>query len=71
MKKQHPGVARYRAQQDEWTAISEELKAARAGRPVTAHEVTTEQRQRMLARGERRMTLQEIIDAYDKESVDA
>jgi hypothetical protein len=36
----------------EWLAIRDELVGARAGKIVTAHQVTVEQRKRQLARGE-------------------
>lgn len=42
----------YTAQADEWQAIANELTASRPGEPVTAYQVTLEQRKRWLARGE-------------------
>jgi hypothetical protein len=44
----------------EWQAIGNEL-AARAPDGVSAYQVSLEQRKRMLARGERPMTYEEIL----------
>lgn len=50
----------------EWEAIKDELIDASIARGTfprtapTAHQITTEQRKRMLARGERKMTIDEI-----------
>lgn len=43
----------YVKQADEWQLISNELIAARPGHPVTAYQVSLEQRKRWLAHGER------------------
>lgn len=42
----------YVSQAKEWEAISNEMIAARPGEPVTAYQVSLEQRKRLLARGE-------------------
>ncbi len=47
------------AQSAEWQAIKDEMVAAWGGEP-TAHRITTEQRKRMLARGERLLILDDI-----------
>lgn len=52
-------LARWRAAWDEWAAIRDEMIAAVSG-PVTAYQVSLEQRKRMLARGERPLSLEEI-----------
>ena len=60
-------AARYRKQQAEWSEIRQELIAKRSeGARVKAIEVTTEQKKRMALRGETRITLQEIVDAYSE-----
>jgi hypothetical protein len=45
----------------EWQAIARELIGAAAGKPVTPHRVTLEQRKRMLARGERPLTREQVL----------
>lgn len=42
----------YARQADEWQAISKEMSAARIATPVTAYQVSVEQRRRWLERGE-------------------
>lgn len=48
------------AECEEWSAIRDELIALKRG-PVTAYEVSKEQKARMFSRGERPMTLAEIM----------
>ena len=52
-------------QDAEWRGICDELIKARPGEPVTAYQVSLEQRKRMLARGERPITYEEIIAEYE------
>jgi hypothetical protein len=53
--------AAFTRQHKEWQAIRDELFAKRD--MVTAHQVTTEHRKRMLARGEREVTADELAAA--------
>lgn len=60
---------RYVAQEAEWKEICEELVGnAESNHPVTAYQVTLEQRKRMLARGERPMEYKEILAAIAEET---
>lgn len=49
---------------EEWARIGNELQAARPGVPITAYQISLEQRKRMLARGDRPMTYDEIIAEF-------
>lgn len=49
------------AEQAEWMAIRDELIEAAAGNPVSAWQVSLEQRKRMLKRGESPMTYDQIV----------
>lgn len=42
----------YTKQADEWQVIAKEMTVTRPGEPVTAYQVSLEQRKRWLARGE-------------------
>jgi hypothetical protein len=53
--------AQYERQDAEWRTVQGELIAARPGQIVTAHQVTTEQRKRMLARGERPVDIMALL----------
>ena len=55
-------MRRWSAQCEEWSAIARELAAARPGDAVTAYQVSLEQRKRMLARGERPISAEEIAE---------
>jgi hypothetical protein len=57
-------LERYGDQQAEWQAIANEMIAD--GKTPTAYQVSLEQRKRMLARGERPITADEIIDEVSK-----
>jgi len=60
---------RYIAQEAEWKKICDEMvTAAESGHPVTAYQITLEQRKRMLARGERYMEYKEILEAIAEET---
>ena len=50
---------RYRREWDEWHAIQAEMRAD--GADPSPYDVTREWRKRMLARGERPMTYEEIV----------
>lgn len=52
--------ARYAAQCQEWQAIRDELITAAGGEPVTAYQVTLEQKKRLMARGDRMVTPEEL-----------
>lgn len=54
-------IERWAKQDAEWLIIGDEMVAAARGAPVSAYEVSLEQRKRMLARGERPVTMGEII----------
>lgn len=55
-------MKKYEAQCREWDEIRDQLiDARRNGEAVTAFQVTTEQRKRMLARGERMVTYEELV----------
>lgn len=56
-------VMGWKAECDEWEAIREELLANRryVGEGVSAWQVSLEQRKRMLSRGQRPMTYEEIL----------
>ena len=58
-------LERWAAQDAEWRAIRDELIEQRPGQPVTAYQVSLEQRKRMLARGERPVTYEEILAEYE------
>lgn len=58
-------IERWATQHAEWVAIGNELALARPGQPVTAYQVSLEQRKRMLARGERPITHEEIIAEHE------
>ena len=58
---------RWAAQDTEWREIRDEMIAARPGQPVTAYQVSLEQRKRMLARGERPVTYEEIVAECEKD----
>jgi len=51
---------RWAKQDAEWQEIARAMVAAAGGGPVTPHQITTEQRKRMLARGERPFELAEL-----------
>lgn len=46
---------------EEWIAVGDELMKANPGEPISAHQVTTELRKRMLVRGERLVSYEEIV----------
>ena len=59
-------TTRYEKQAKEWNDVKDELLGAagpEAG-SISAHQVSTEWRKRMLARGERPMTMEEIEEEY-------
>jgi hypothetical protein len=62
-------VRTYEAQAYEWQAIKGELiAAARSREIVTAFQVTLEQRKRMLARGERPVDVERMIELGNLEA---
>ena len=58
-------LERWTLQDEEWHAIRDELIDARPGELVTAYQVSLEQRKRMLARGQRPVTYEEIVEEYE------
>jgi hypothetical protein len=58
-------LERYKRQMDEWDAVGKEMMAARPGEPISCHQVTTEHRKRMLARGERLVSYEEIVAEHE------
>ena len=62
-------MERWAKQDAEWRAIRDEMIAARPDDGVTAYQVSLEQRKRMLARGERPMTLEEILAEAQESSL--
>lgn len=52
-------LARWGRECAEWAEIRDEMATSRGG-PVTAHQVTTEQRKRMLARGDRPVSIEDM-----------
>lgn len=58
-------LERWALQDAEWRTIRDELIDARPGEGVTAYQVSFEQRKRMLARGERPVTYEEIVAEYE------
>ena len=58
-------LERWALQDAEWRAIRDDFIEARPSEPVTAYQVSLEQRKRMLARGERPVTYEEIVAEYE------
>ncbi len=58
-------LERWARQDTEWRAIGDEMVAATAGGFVSAYQVSLEQRKRMLARGERPVTYEEIVAEHE------
>ena len=64
-------LERWALQDAEWRTIRDDLIEARPGQPVTAYQVSLEQRKRMLARGERPVTYEEIVAEYEAKDGDS
>jgi hypothetical protein len=64
-------LPKYFKQAAEWQRISEELQAKTApGEGVTAYQVTLEQKKRCLARGEKFMEYEDILNEYHEHNPD-
>ena len=61
-------MGRWARQDAEWRVIGNEMAAAANGGAVSAYQVSLEQRKRMLARGERPMTYEEILADLEAEA---